>query len=163
MICVAPGSVWPTKRWKVESFSELVGRLLRSGFKVQIVGSGADQPECDRVAAENPGAENLCGKTSLSDLFNVFQKARLLISNDSGAMHVAASVGLPTLAVFGPTVPEFGYRPWQKNVRLMQTQLPCRPCSAHGTKKCPIGTHDCMKLITVDTVYAEVQEMMELQ
>jgi heptosyltransferase-2 len=161
VICVAPGSVWPTKRWQTASFSELTGRLLREGFQVKLIGSGADRPACEEVARAHPQVENLCGKTSLQELMELFQKARCLVSNDSGAMHVASAVGLPTVALFGPTVPEFGFRPWQKQVRLVQAPLECRPCSPHGTKKCPLGTHDCMKLISVEEVFRQVKELCE--
>lgn len=160
VVCIAPGSVWPTKRWPASYFSELTSRLLQDGFEVKLVGSPADQAECDEVAKGNPQAQNLCGKTTLLELFDVFFRSRLLISNDSGAMHMASAVGLPTVALFGPTVPEFGFRPWQRHAKILQTQLGCRPCSIHGTKKCPIGTHDCMKLLNVNFVYSEALKLL---
>lgn len=162
IICVAPGSVWPTKRWLPSSYSKLVRRLIDDGHEVYLVGASSDKKECEAVETAVPEVKNLCGKTSLLDLFALFQKSRLLISNDSGAMHVASAVGLPTLALFGPTVPEFGFRPWQKNARIVQTQLDCRPCSIHGTKKCPLGTHDCMNKLSVDQVYKEAIRLYNL-
>lgn len=160
VICIAPGSVWPTKRWPADHFSELTSKLLQDGYEVKLVGSPADQAECDQVANKNPQAQNLCGQTTLSELFNVFSESLLLISNDSGAMHMASAVGLPTIALFGPTVPEFGFRPWQKKAKILQVQLGCRPCSIHGTRKCPIGTHDCMRKLTVDFVYREARQSL---
>jgi len=159
-ICLAPGSVWATKKWPAESFSKLAKSLLDKGFNVSLVGAAADQEDCNKVATADSRIENLCGKTSLSELLSLFQKSRALVSNDSGAMHVAAATGLPTVCIYGPTVPEFGYRPWQKSVRLIQTPLSCRPCSPHGTKQCPIGTHECMKSLDPKFVNEELSKFL---
>ncbi len=159
-ICVAPGSVWATKKWKTKSFSEVVRRLLDHGFKVELIGAQADLADCELIAAENPRAINTCGETTLYDLFKHLKSARLLISNDSGAMHVASAAGTPTLAIFGPTVPEFGYRPWNQNSKIIQAQLPWRPCSRHGTRACTKGTHACMENISADLVFNEALKML---
>lgn len=162
VICVAPGSVWPTKRWPSESYSELVRKLILTGYQVKIIGTNADRHECLEVYQKNPKAENLCGQTQLPELYDLFCRSKLLVCNDSGAMHVAAAADLPTLALFGPTVPEFGFRPWQQKARLLQVPLGCRPCSPHGTKECPIGTHECLTQLSVDAVFEQVREMLNL-
>ena len=163
IICVAPGSVWPTKRWLTSSYSELVGRLLKQGYEIYLVGSKADLSECDFIQSHHPEVKNFCGQTDLIELSEILRSARLLISNDSGAMHVASAVGCPSIVLFGPTVPEFGFRPWQQKVRILQTKLDCRPCSVHGTMKCPLGTHACMKKLSVDFVHQNTNEMLKAQ
>ena len=76
-------------------------------------------------------------------------KARGLICNDSGAMHMASVVDCPTVAVFGPTVQELGYKPWNSKAVVMEdNQLLCRPCGQHGGRSCPIVTHQCMENVS---------------
>ena len=159
-ICLAPGSVWPTKKWPSSRYAELAKRFLESDYEVCLVGSAADSRDCELVAQADDRIQNLCGKTSLLELMEIFQESQLLISNDSGAMHVAAATSLPTVSIFGPTVPEFGYRPWQNRVRIVQEILSCRPCSPHGTKSCPIGTHACMNNLSSEKVFQSAMQLI---
>jgi len=77
----------------------------------------------------------------------------MLVSNDSGAMHMAAMTGVASISLFGPTILDFGYQPWnEKAVVVENTELRCRPCSSHGGRACPIGTHVCMTSIEVQKV-----------
>jgi heptosyltransferase-2 len=71
-------------------------------------------------------------------------------------MHAASVTGLPTIAIFGPTVLDFGFRPWNEKSAVVQLDLHCRPCAAHGGKKCPIGTHACMR----DLSYRQVEKAL---
>jgi len=68
-------------------------------------------------------------------------------------------VGTPLVSIFGPTTPSQGYTPWNKKSRVVEIPLDCRPCGAHGHNKCPIGTHDCMKKISPEMVWAKSQEL----
>jgi heptosyltransferase-2 len=75
------------------------------------------------------------------------------VCNDSGAQHLAGLVGTPTVSIFGPTVPQQGFVPWNPNVQLIENKnLKCRPCGKHGPESCPIGTHECMNSIKPDQV-----------
>src|SRR5690606_25602639 len=104
---------------------------------------------------------NLCGELSLPQTMWLMGKARAVVSNDSGAMHMAAAMGTPNVAIFGPTVLRFGYQPWQSKARVLErTDLDCRPCSPHGTAKCPLGHHHCMKWISAQEVEDVVLELM---
>lgn len=145
VIFIAPGSVWETKRWTPEGFAEVARALIARGFEVTLVGSPAERDVCAAVEALAPGVHNVCGQGTLADLVDQFATGRALISNDSGAQHAAAAAGLPTVAVFGPTVLELGYRPWNPRAVVVQEDLPCRPCGKHGHHVCPIGTHACMR------------------
>ncbi len=145
IVFLAPGSEWNTKRWTPEGYTEVARYFLAKGFRVKIVGTKAESSIAETILAKAKGCENLCGQTTLSELYQIFRTGKLLVSNDSGAMHMATVAGLPVVAVFGPTVLEFGYRPWTTNAVVVQNQLSCRPCGLHGSQKCPIGTHECMK------------------
>jgi heptosyltransferase-2 len=106
---------------------------------------------------------NLCGKTSLRFLPALIKQCRLFITNDSGPMHIAVAVHVPTIAIFGPTVKELGFFPYGSAHRVMEVELACRPCGLHGGKTCPRIHFECMKKITVDAVVKEANEMLELQ
>lgn len=160
VIYLAPGSVWPTKRWILKGYKELAKLLLARGFRVELVGSRDEKDLCDEVAASVPGTINRCGETSLAGLVDLFSRGTALICNDSGAMHAAAAAGLPTVAVFGPTVLDFGFRPWQNRALVVQRDLPCRPCAAHGGMVCPIGTHECMESISAVEVMAALDKLL---
>ncbi|MDZ4661596.1 MAG: glycosyltransferase family 9 protein [Pseudomonadota bacterium] len=145
IVFLAPGSEWATKRWGIEGYTQVAKYFLDKGFAVKVIGTQSEIHLAEIILASAKGCENLCGKTTLSELYDLFRKGKLLISNDSGAMHMAAVAGLPVLAIFGPTVLSLGYRPWTPNALVVQKELSCRPCGLHGSQKCPIGTHECMK------------------
>lgn len=162
-VFLAPGSVWATKRWKEEGYEALASLLMARGYSVELVGSGAEKALCEEIAAKVPGVINHAGKTSLGGLIDLFksaahgEKGAILVCNDSGAMHAAAIAGLPTVAIFGPTVLAQGFRPWQNQALVVQRSLPCRPCGKHGAQKCPIGTHECMEAISPGEVLGAVE------
>lgn len=153
LVVLAPGSVWPTKMWTREGFIE-AGRELARDAVVVVMGSKDEAELCAEIARQIPNATSLAGRTSLWESAQLLACADLLVCNDSGAMHLGAAAGTPIVSVFGPTVLEFGYRPWSSNAAVVQTDLSCRPCGKHGAKKCPIGTHDCMKKVTAADVLA---------
>ncbi|MDW7996408.1 MAG: glycosyltransferase family 9 protein, partial [Bacteroidota bacterium] len=109
--------------------------------------------------AERSGALSLCGELSIAELLLLFRRARCVVGNDSAPIHLAELVGTPVVAIFGPTVPEFGFAPRLPRSRLIARQLPCRPCSVHGGRRCPIGTHECMESISPLEVMQQVLEL----
>jgi heptosyltransferase-2 len=161
-IFLAPGSVWPTKRWTAQGYEDLARLLLTQGYQVELVGSAGEKPLCDEIASHVNGVFNQAGQTTLSGLVDLFAQGGGLIANDSGAMHAAAVVGLPTVAIFGPTTLAQGFRPWQNAAIVVQRELSCRPCGKHGAEKCPIGTHECMTKISAAEVYAALVKVIEL-
>lgn len=159
-VFIAPGSVWATKRWTEEGFTETARALKAQGFQVVLMGSKDEMPICERIAQSVGGCQNLCGKTTLLETVKQFATGRVLITNDSGAMHLAAMAELPSIAIFGPTVLNLGYRPWQERAAVIQQDLACRPCGLHGANECPIGTHECMKAITSNRVVEAVGKLI---
>ncbi len=89
----------------------------------------------------------------------LLQQCRLLLSNDSGLMHMATALKTPVIAMFGPTVQEFGFYPFHAQARVVSTKLPCRPCSSKGSLRCPKGHHQCMLNISTEQVLAVAQQM----
>lgn len=159
-IILAPGSEWYTKRWKEEYYIELVKLLSLEGYSCVLAGSAKEEPLC-RFIAGNSGAVNLAGSTSLPQLLYLLTKACLLITNDSSPTHLAGIAGCPVITIFGPTVPEFGFAPRSKNSRIIQNdELHCRPCRIHGSRKCPVRTHECMISITPGMVFKYVQDLL---
>lgn len=154
-IAIAPGSVWRTKRWGAEGFAEVAARLRRDGRRVLLLGSAGEAPLCADVArrAGLQERDNLAGRLTLPGLVAAIASSSRLITNDSAPLHIAESVGTPVTAIFGPTVPEFGFAPRGEGARLIQhAGLACRPCGIHGANRCPTGTHACMRAITPEQV-----------
>jgi heptosyltransferase II len=152
-VALAPGSVWATKRWPY--YDQLAARLERTSV---IVGSAEDGPLADAIVAASRGrAVSAAGVLTLRASAALIQRAAVLVTNDSAPLHLATAVGTPIVAVFGPTVPEFGFGPRQPgDLALGRVDLPCRPCSKHGPHVCPLGHHRCMRDLSVDTVAAAV-------
>lgn len=151
-IVLAPGSVWPTKKWASEHFVELAKLLKESGYSPIVIGGKEDETQGEEIAL-NSGAINLCGKTNIPQSIYAISKAKLIITNDSAPIHFAGLVNARTIALFGPTSPVFGFAPLgDEDVALEREKLTCKPCAIHGGKTCPLQTHDCMRLIKPEEV-----------
>ena len=103
---------------------------------------------------------NAAGRLSLLQSAALAARCASFVSNDTGMGHVAAAMGTPVVAIFGPTVPAFGFKPHGADHQIVETSLSCRPCSSHGGNKCPIGTHDCMRNISVNQVMNTVTVLL---
>jgi len=157
IVALAPGSIWPTKRWPPEGFREVAKELLRRGIGVVLVGGPGDVALCRRIVdGLSPSPAVAAGKMSLMESAALLELCSVLVSNDSAPVHIASAVGTPVVALFGPTVPAFGFGPYGKGHSIVELDLPCRPCSSHGGKKCPKGHFMCMKGIAAEKVLKEV-------
>jgi heptosyltransferase-2 len=155
LVAIAPGAAYgPAKRWPAASFGELASALAGDGVTTVLVGSTADQATGADVAAAAAPASliNVIGRTDLPALAGIFTHCRAVVSNDSGAMHVAAAVGVPVTAIFGPTR-EDETAPRSPNVEVLTHPIWCRPCML---RECPID-HGCMRGIGVDRVLRSSQ------
>lgn len=165
LVAIAPGSVWGTKRWPEESFKTLTRHLLASSeAKIVLLGSAAEEEAAAHVAQAAQGFEtrlkNLAGQTNLDDLRALYPRLKLLISNDSSPLHYASAFQVPTLAIFGATIPALGFGPLAQGSRIAQIQLACRPCSDHGPQVCPLGHFRCMKDLSAPHVGQMALEML---
>lgn len=160
LVGVHPGSAWPTKRWLPERFAELCRRFEKAGERVVLIGGPSDRALCGELAKAS-GALDWSGRTSLDELKALMPRLSLLVTNDSGPMHLATGSGTPTLAIFGPTTRELGFFPYGPGHRVLEADLSCRPCGLHGAKACPEGHFLCMRLITTEQVWAAAREILE--
>ena len=142
---LAPGSVWATKRWPY--YAELAARLAGETALVVVGGPGDGELAGAIAAACPPGrVVDATGRLSLLASAALIARARLLVTNDSSPQHLASAVGTPTLAVFGPTVPAFGFGPLAPGSATGGVEgLACRPCDKHGPRVCPLGHWKCMR------------------
>jgi len=162
VLAVAPGSVWGTKRWVPEGFAAVVRAAPELGLAPVLVGSGEERALCDEVArASRAAAVNLAGRLRIGDLAAALERAAVLVSNDSGAGHVASAVGTPVVSIFGPTVVSFGYTPFGEANRVVEHPgLPCRPCDRHGPQVCPLGHFRCMRDIPPERVLDAILDVL---
>lgn len=160
IVFLAPGSVWPTKMWTEDGFVRVAREMLTEGYQVVLMGSAGEKAICDAIAEKAKGARSIAGETALYESAELLSCGDLLIGNDSGSMHMAAAAGVPSVSIFGPTVLEFGYRPWQNEAHVVQVDLKCRPCGSHGAKKCPLGTHECMKRVSPEMVLTPARDLL---
>ena len=149
-IAVAPGSRWPSKRWN--GFARLA-RTLSGDARILLVGDAADREHTAPIAnALGNRCLDLTGGVTLMETAAHIARCRVFVGNDSGLMHLAEAVGVPVVALFGPTVDAFGYFPSLPSSRTIERRLACRPCSRNGATPCPKRTGECLTAIPVDAV-----------
>lgn len=155
---LAPGSVWATKRWPAERFAELARRLsAETGAQIYLIGGQSDTELCVSLAREiGEACTNTAGKLTLRQSAALLDRCQILVGNDSAPTHLGVATRCKVATIFGPTVPAFGFAPFGDGHIVIEKNLPCRPCSSHGSKRCPIGTHACMLEISVEEVFVKV-------
>jgi len=142
-IVFCPGARHATKRWPPERWISLGGLLRAEGYRMVVVGSAGEQDLVTFVAAGIEGALAVSGHT-IREVAALFRRSTAVISNDSGLMHLAAGLDKPVVALFGPTMREFGFYPFRARSVVLEHALNCRPCSAMGTENCPKRHFRCM-------------------
>ena len=154
IVALGPGAAHATKRWPLEHWQGLVARNLKGGAAVVIVGGPGDA-DLGAALAEKSGGRvaSAAGIFGLQGTGALLQRARVLVSGDTGVMHMATAVGTPVVGLFGPTVEAFGFFPYTRQASVLELPLPCRPCTAQGSSRCPLGHHRCMIDIQPSVVY----------
>ena len=144
LVAIAPGSVWATKRWP---HYPALARALGARARIVVVGGHDDAPLAREILAAtgDAGAVDATGRLTLLASAELIGRARVIVSNDSAPLHLASAVGTPTVAIFGPTVPAFGFGPLAGRSAIVEDDmLACRPCDRHGPRRCPLGHWKCM-------------------
>src|SRR5438128_8534205 len=136
LIILVPGTIWETKHWTIEGFAGVARHFLHDGFAVALAGTMRDQERCRQIAAAAPGACDLSGKTTPAELAALIRRAEVAVTNDSGSVHVAASLGKPMVSVFGPTNPVH-IGPYERPESVVRVDLPCSPCNYRRLSQCP--------------------------
>ena len=154
---LAPGAAHATKRWPIRHWTALAEQLRKMGYGLVAVGGDGDRALASQLG---PGVHNAAGAFTLQETGACLACARVLVSGDTGVMHMATGVGTRVVALFGPTVALFGFSPYAKRAEVLQRDLGCRPCSAMGTERCPLGHHRCLEEVFPDQVAAAVQRLV---
>lgn len=154
LIGFCPGARHYTKRWLKEYFIELGNKLTKAGYTIVLFGGKIDKDLCAEIS------NKITGSIDLSNFDDILQTAadmklcKTIVCNDSGLMHTAAAAETKVIVIFGSTVKEFGFTPYNcKNLILENNSLTCRPCSHIGRNNCPKKHFECMKLIKPDLVF----------
>ena len=148
LIALAPGAAHNTKRWPLENWQDLARRLAGDGFSILTVGGPEDADTGQVVADAARGrSANAAGRFGLQGTGALLARSSALVSGDTGVMHMATGVGTPVVALFGPTVRPFGFFPYSRKAIVIERDLDCRPCTAHGSERCPLGHHHCLREI----------------
>ncbi|MBK6384935.1 MAG: glycosyltransferase family 9 protein [Chitinophagaceae bacterium] len=154
------GAAHGTKRWPIHKWKEFCTKM---NHPIILLGGSEDRVNGDEIAAvDTIKVYNACGKFKLNESADLVRNAKLVISNDTGLMHIAAAFKRPVISLWGNTVPAFGMYPYYGDAPvsdvIMQTnKLFCRPCSKIGYNKCPLGHFKCMEKIEVDEVVNKVR------
>ncbi len=150
VVVLCPGAEYgPAKRWPVPYFAELAQRLTERGYAIWLVGSNKDKEIGEKIVAlGNPQSRNLCGQTDLAEVIALLSCANLVVSNDTGLMHLAAALDRVMLAIFGSSSPDFT-PPLSGKAQVIRLDLPCSPCFK---RECPLGHFNCMMQLTPDHV-----------
>ncbi|NUS99108.1 MAG: glycosyltransferase family 9 protein, partial [Gemmatimonadaceae bacterium] len=145
LVALAPGSVWATKRWP---YYPALARAVASRARVVVVGARDDAALAAEIAAEvgDGSVIDATGALSLLGSAELIGRCRAIVSNDSAPLHLASAMNTPTVAIFGPTVPSFGFGPLAERAAIVEDDLlACRPCDRHGPRRCPLGHWRCMR------------------
>lgn len=159
IVAIIPGAEYgPAKQWPLGSYADLARQLCQQGVSVWILGSERDDAAAQRIqqlAATD--VINLCGKTRLEDAVDLLSLVSAVVTNDSGLMHVAASVNRPLVAIYGSSTPSYT-PPLSNRAITLYKNLECSPCFE---RRCPLGHSNCLTLIGVREVYTAVCEQLK--
>ncbi len=162
LLGAAPVAAWHLKRWPLNHMKTLLQDFItQCGGKVMLFG-GADEPQLNLLAQQlGPSALNLAGRTNLLESAWFASQTGLMVANDTGMAHIAEAVGVDTLVLFGPTTEHWGYFPQRPSSRVLQHQLPCRPCTRTGKGNCHHPWQKaCLDAITPQIALKQVRHML---
>ena len=159
-VVLFPGASIQERRWGTDRFSALAARFVEQGMKVVIVGGAEDSLAGEKIATAVSGVITLAGKTSLLETASILQDSVLLVSGDSGILHIGVGLAVPTVSLFGPGIAA-KWAPQGESHRVINLEIPCSPCTQFGTTPaCPIGAK-CLQEISVPEVFSASKELLD--
>lgn len=161
-IAIVIGAAHNTKKLPVHKLISLVEKIK---FPIVLVGGKGDIDEGNQIAETDPvKIYNACGKFSLDESAEIIRKSKLVISHDTGMMHIAAAFKKYILSVWGNTTPSFGMVPYMTEFEVFEVnKLWCRPCSKTGFEKCPLGHFKCMEKQDMNAIVSSVNKQLEIE
>ena len=158
LITMAPGTIWETKHWGSGKFAEVARHFIGKDFAVALVGSRRERTVCKEVARLAPGAVDLAGDTTLTELAGLIRRSAISVANDSGPMHLAVALDRPVVGVFGPTDPVW-IGPYGRPGGALRAGVPCSPCLLRQLSRCRHG-HICMENVSARSVIERMEQML---
>jgi lipopolysaccharide heptosyltransferase I len=155
---LAPGTVWETKHWRGEGFAALAQHFAKRGWGVVLVGSSRERARCAAVKAACSAALDVCGRTSVSQLAALIERAQIAVTNDSGPMHLAVALDRPVVSIFGPTDAVW-IGPYLRPDAVVSAGVPCAPCYLRRLRECP-HEHACMQQVSAESVIERAERML---
>lgn len=162
-IGIVIGAAHFTKKMPVDKLKELCSKI---DHPIILLGGKEDAEDGRQIASVDPvKIYNACGKFNLNESADLVRRSKLIITHDTGLMHIAAALKKKIISVWGNTVPEFGMYPYYgefniQDLKFETSGLRCRPCSKIGYEKCPKGHFKCMKQISTDAIVASVKQLL---
>lgn len=159
--CVfCPGARHATKQWPADRWIAAGRMLSESGSAVVVIGDEGEKGLVREIAESVPDSVAVWGKT-IPEVAVLMRSASCVVSGDTGLMHLAAGLKTPVVALFGPTVAEFGFNPFRAASTVIEQKLSCRPCSPHGTESCPKRHFKCMLDTAPERVIEAVNRLLK--
>ncbi len=163
VVGIHPGARWETKRWNEEKLAKVCQILLRQPkLKIALFGDQKDQEAIEGVNL--PAEDQKLFKVMnlpLAEFMSLIKRCDCFVTNDSGPMHMASALGVPVVAIFGPTHPQLGFSPIGSESIVLTANVKCSPCSLHGEKKCHEKSRYCMDLIEPEMVTDAVEKLLQ--
>ena len=157
ILTLCPGAEYgPAKRWPATSFAALANRYLEQGYQVLLLGSEKDRVLTREIADTAPGVLDLAGQTTLSQAIDLLAASTVVVTNDSGLMHIAAATSVPVIALYGSSDPQYT-PPLSDRAEIIYRGLECSPCFE---RHCPLGHLNCLRGITPDHVAGVINQQL---
>jgi heptosyltransferase II len=155
------GSEWSTKRWAPERYGALAGLLAARGWTSVLIGASHERRLADDMRRAMPRSDSVidCVGWSVTESLGLLARCRAVVGGDTGLVHAARALGVPSVVLFGPTDPNAHI--FERTTWAVRVGVPCQPCHEHGPERCPLGHHDCMKKLAVDQVAQAVVTALE--
>jgi heptosyltransferase-2 len=161
LFAVAPGSIWPTKRWPEEYYTSFCRLMEKKGKQILLIGGREDQDLCQRIVSQCYQSRSIAGRLTLQQTYSLLRRCVGLLTNDSAPLHLGMAAKIPVFAIFGPTSPAFGFAPFGPKSYVIENEtLACRPCAIHGGNKCPLKTFECMESLKPQEVADKINTLI---
>jgi len=162
-IGIAPFAKHPQKQYPIKKTEELITKLSNRGYKIFLFGGGSEEKKIAEIIAEkHQNTISLIGKLSLSEEMQIINNLDIMITPDSGNMHIAALTSVKIISIWGATHPFAGFTPYtnsENSVIIQNEKLTCRPCSVFGNKPCYKQSSECLNSIEVDEIISAITKL----